>query len=102
MEEVGEGGDTLGLAEVGAGVGPFLEHGAIEALDLAVGLRAVGPGAFVGDRLSERGGEDPGAVAGPVVGQYPAHGDAGGGEERVRALPERRGVSLRSSDSSSL
>src|SRR5690606_5549734 len=29
-------------------------------------------------------------VAGAVVGQHPSHRDPGGGEERVRALPERR------------
>ncbi len=40
---------ALGFGPVGAGVGPFVEQGAVEAFDLAVGLRAVGPGAFVGD-----------------------------------------------------
>src|SRR5690606_40868359 len=57
---------------------------------LAVGLGPVGPGALVGDRRAQRGGADPGTVAGAVVGQHPSHRDPGGSEERVRAPAERR------------
>jgi hypothetical protein len=65
------------------------------AVDLAIGLRAVGPGALVDDAgLGQRGGEVPGAVARAVVGQDPLDaGDAGLGEERSGAAPEPgRGV----------
>jgi hypothetical protein len=39
----------FGFAAVCLGVGPFVEQGAVEAFDLAVGLGPVGTGAFVGD-----------------------------------------------------
>ncbi len=37
------------FGEVGLGVGPFLVEGAVESLDFAVGLRAVGAGLLVDD-----------------------------------------------------
>src|SRR4051812_18406681 len=79
-----------GVAEVDLGVGPLVEHGAVVALDLAVGLGPVGPGPLVGGAgLAQRRGEDPGAVAGAVVGQDPLDAlDAGVGEERSGAAPE--------------
>jgi len=50
VEERLVGGDALALAGVGHGVGPFLGQGAVESLDLAVGLRPVGAGPLVLDR----------------------------------------------------
>jgi hypothetical protein len=38
---------SFGVCAVGAGVGPFLEQGAVESFGLAVGLWPVGPGALV-------------------------------------------------------
>src|SRR5699024_7611110 len=46
VEEGGELCEALGFAGVGARVGPFLFQGAVEPLDLAVGLGPVGAGAF--------------------------------------------------------
>src|SRR3954465_15754578 len=43
VQEVRIRGDALGFAGIGAGVGPFLQQGPVEPLDLAVGLRPVGP-----------------------------------------------------------
>jgi hypothetical protein len=73
VQEGGQGFGPLGVAGVGPGVGPFVQQGAVEAFDLAVGLRPVGAGAFaggaeVGQRLV------PGAavaVGEGVVGQDP-------------------------------
>jgi len=73
-----------------AGVGPFRGEGAVEALDLPVGLEPVGPGEFVLD-VAEGVVEEPRPVAGPVVGHHPQHGHAVGGVERVGALPEASG-----------
>lgn len=81
VEEVGEGRDAFALAGVGAGVGPFLLQGAVEPLDLAVGLRPVGAGPLVLDPvLGQQVPEHPRAVAGPVVGHHPLGGDADGVE----------------------
>ena len=41
VQPVGERGTAVGLRPVRAGVGPFLEQGAVEPFDLAVGLRLV-------------------------------------------------------------
>src|SRR5512132_4348383 len=41
-QPAGEGAAALGVGAVQPGVGPLLQQGAVEALDLAVGLRAVG------------------------------------------------------------
>lgn len=62
----------------------------MEALDLSVGLRPVGPGEFVLD-VAEGVVEEPGPVAGSVVGHHTQHGDAVGGVEHVGALPEPGG-----------
>jgi hypothetical protein len=40
---------SFGVRAVGAGVGPFVGQGAVEAFDLAVGLWPVGLGSFVDD-----------------------------------------------------
>lgn len=65
----------FGVGAVEAGVGPLVSEGAVEALDLAVGLGPVGPGPFVdGARAGQGFSEGCSAVAGPVVG-----GDPGGG-----------------------
>jgi hypothetical protein len=44
MEKVAEGGCSLCLGAVGPDVDPIVEHRAVEALDLAVGLWPVGLG----------------------------------------------------------
>lgn len=63
------------------GVGPALGEGAVEAFDLAVGLRPVGAGAFGVDAELGAGvapGEGP--VGRAVVGEDTFDGDAAGGE----------------------
>src|SRR5688572_28437243 len=53
----------------------------MEAFDLAVGLRPVGPGALGLDtQLGAGVAPGVGAVGRAVVGQHPLHGDAAGGE----------------------
>jgi hypothetical protein len=73
------------VAGIGSGVGPFCGDGPIEPFGLAVGLRPIGAGAFVGDPgtgedLPE--GERP--VSHAVVGQHPLHGHPQAGIERQR------------------
>ena len=84
VEEVWQGCASFGVAGVGAEVGPFVEQGAVEAFDLAVGLRPVGAGEFAG-RAEFGQGLAPGdalAVGPGVVGQHALDpGDAEGGEE---------------------
>src|SRR5699024_5666971 len=88
----GERLPLLALRPVGASVGPFLDQGPIEPLDLAVGLGPVGVGAFVFDSLAgEQVPPDMGLVAGPVVGQYPLHRDPDRAEVGVGTLPEAGG-----------
>src|SRR5699024_748029 len=53
------------------GVGPFVEQGAVESFDFAVGLGPVGACALVGGAAGgECLAEDTGAVAGSVIGEY--------------------------------
>ena len=73
-----------------AGVGPIRGEGAVEALDLPVGLGPVGAGELVDD-VTEGGGEKSGPVTGSVVGDDPQHGDAVRGVERIGAFPEPGG-----------
>ena len=85
VEPVGEGFLPLGLGGVGPGVGPFLEEGAVEAFDLAVGLRPPGPGpAWVDAQIAAE-------VAPGVLGVGPASrsGSAGryGGSTRASWQP---------------
>src|SRR5690242_16255392 len=85
-------GAPLGLGLVGAGVGPLVEQGAVEAFCFAVGLGPVGADPFVGDAGGGQGlapGE--GLVAGPVIGHDPLGGDPGGAEPGAGAVPERHG-----------
>jgi hypothetical protein len=49
--EVCQGFGAFGVRGVGPQVGPFVEEGAVEAFDLAVGLRPVGADLLVGDAL---------------------------------------------------
>lgn len=56
VQEVGQGFDALGLATVGAGVGPFLLEGSVVPFHLAVGLGSTWPGPLVHD-ITERFGE---------------------------------------------
>lgn len=78
------------LAGVGGGVGPFGGEGAVESLDLPVGLGPVGPGPFVGDVLARGLGERVGPVAGTVVGHRRGdpHARRVRQKGRVRAFPE--------------
>src|ERR1700747_843731 len=77
--------------EVMANIGPLAQGGLNEALGLAVGAGSVGKGEAVLDAELEAGGaEVAGAVAGAVVGEQAADGDAvlgvegnGGGQEGV-------------------
>src|SRR5699024_6184776 len=80
-----------GFAGVGARVGPFLFQGAVEPLDLAVGLGPVGAGAFVRDLLAQGGGGGLGPVGGPVVGRHPLDGDPARGEVVSGTAPARGG-----------
>lgn len=64
-----------------AGVGPAVGQGAVEALDLAVGLRAVGAGVLGLDAQLLAGGlPGLGAVGRTVVGQDSLHLDSSGAE----------------------
>src|SRR2546421_3105346 len=81
-------GTLLGVF-VGAGVGPFAEGGLNEAFGLAIGAWGVRPSALVADcMLLAEIAESPRLVAGTVIGEHAADGDAeslvigdGGGEE---------------------
>ena len=67
VEPGGERGAAFGFGPVGAGVGPFLEQGAVEPFDLAVGLWPVGPGSFMRDPVAgQLGSPQLGDVAGAV------------------------------------
>ena len=79
------------VGEVGVGVGPFLGEGAVETLDLPVGLGSIGTRELVGDVIAERLGERSRSIAGTIVGEDPFHGDAVILEERVRPRPEPGG-----------
>ena len=69
----------------------------MEALDLAVGLGPVGPGALGGDAEAGAGAQPKaGAVAGAVVAQDALDGDPGGGVPGVRAGQECGGGFLAS------
>ena len=72
-------------------VGPAAEHGADEALGLAVGLGPVGAGAEVADAERAAGDRVDGrAVGRAVVGDQPLDGDAVAAVERDGAAQERR------------
>jgi hypothetical protein len=92
VEPGGVGVAAFLLGAVGLCVGPLVEQGAVEAFDLAVGLRAVGAGALVDDAGCGEG-VAPGvwAVAGAVVGQDALDGDPGLGKEVLGAGPEHGG-----------
>src|SRR5450759_878263 len=66
---------SLDLGSVDADVGPFVEQGAVEAFDLAVGLGSVGPSEGVGDAV-EALMKDVASIAGTVVGPDPFDTDA--------------------------
>ena len=89
VEPAGEGVRAFVAVAVDGAVGPAAEHGADEALGLAVGARPVGAGAevfdperFAGERV------DRGAVGVAVVGHQPLDADAEGGEVRDGAAKE--------------
>ena len=84
-----KGGGTSRLAAVDADIGPLLEEGTVEALDLAVGLGVVGPCAATAHAGGEaRARERGAAISGAVVGEHGAHGDAALGEPGASPLPE--------------
>lgn len=72
-----QGVSALGLGSVVAGVSPADGHGAVEAFDLAAGLRAVGTGSFR-DQAKFGAGVAPGVVGRPVVGRDFSGGDPPG------------------------
>lgn len=73
-------------------MGPFVEQGAIQPFDSAVGLRTVGPGLLVGDPGGCQGvAPGMGLVAGTVVGEDAFNGDPARGEEGLGPLPEPGG-----------
>ena len=84
VQEVWQGRRSIGVAGVGAGVGPLVEQGAVEAFDFADGLRPLGAGEIAG-RAELGQGLLPGEalVGGPgIVGRYPLDAvDPAGGEE---------------------
>ena len=90
VDERLEGRETLLVRGVWPRVGPLVEHGPVEALGLAVGLRPIRArrlvaGAEIGERLGE--GSRAGVVLG-VVGHHPLDADAVAGEERARLAQE--------------
>jgi hypothetical protein len=92
MEPVVQGSGAFAVGSVGAHIGPFGQQGAVEALDLAVGLGPVGAGealdrSEVGDDLLELAAV---AVGEGVVGQHPLDGDAMAGEEHPGPAEEPR------------
>src|SRR5215475_10975152 len=92
VEPAVKGGAPFGFEAVGAGVGPFLQEGAVESLHFPVGLGPVGADALVGDAAGGKGvapGE--GLAAGAVVSHHLLHGDPGGGEPGAGARPEGGG-----------
>src|SRR5690242_14870422 len=97
VQEIRIGGDPLGLAGIGAGVGPLLEQGAVEPLDLAVGLRPIGPRPLVRDLVAEGGGEQLGAVGRAIVGEHPLDGDAASVNQVCARCQKATTVSWRSS-----
>src|SRR3954447_10639230 len=92
VQPAGQGPGPGGFGGVDADVGPLDEQGAVEPLDLAVGLGPVGPGPLVPDAVCGAGrGPLSGPVAGPVVGQDPLDGDAVSGEPGDGSGAESRG-----------
>lgn len=92
VEEACQGYGAFLAGGVGPPVGPLVKEGAVEAFDLAVGLRPVGADLLVGDAGRGQGlGEQLGLVAGAVIGQDAIDGDALVREERVRPFPESDG-----------
>ena len=68
---------SLGRVVVGAGVSPFSESGLDEAFGLAVGAWSVGLGETVFEVLpAESLAEEPVPVAGAIVGEHAADGEA--------------------------
>ena len=90
MQPAGKRGAAGRLAAVDADVGPLLEEGAVEAFDLAVGLRPVGAGAAMADAGGQPGASEVGAaVARTVVGEHGPDADAALGEPAARAARTR-------------
>jgi hypothetical protein len=89
MQEVAEGFVAFEVRLVGSDVGPLLEHGAVEPLDLSVGLGSIGPGSSVFD-LPERLGKGQAAIARAVVGEDFVDLDPVVGEPVDGSAPEGR------------
>ena len=87
----GKFGAAFGIADVEAGVGPFVGQGAVEAFNFPVGLRTMRSDAAMLDRsecISERVAQGVGLG---VVGEDRFDGDAMLGEPALRPGPERGG-----------
>ena len=65
---------------------PFLQHGAVDAFDFAVGLRMVWEGAFELHLYSQRVIGRVGSVAGPIIGQHLLDRDSHRVKARVGAV----------------
>src|SRR5438309_8966287 len=87
---------AISLAAVRPDVGPLVEECAVEALDLAVGLRPVGAAVAVPDAGHGQGlVEQLPPITEAVVRQHALDDDAAGAEPRLRPAPERcRGAPL--------
>ena len=89
MDPGWQGAVAGGVGAVQPPIGPLLQQGAVEPLDLAVGLRPIGSGALVAHTsVGQRHPEQPAAVADAVVGQHPSDGHAVQREPAVGAAPE--------------
>src|SRR5205809_898108 len=78
--------ESVAVAAVDAHVGPFIGEGAVESLDLPVGLRPVGPGPGVDDiELGAERGPGVAAVADTVIGEDAFDAHTMVGEPCVRA-----------------
>jgi len=80
----------FGVAAVEPGVGPFIGQGAVESLDLAVGLRPIGACAPMLD-VTQGVTKGMRSITRSVVSQYVSHREAALAEICVGAQPERRG-----------
>src|SRR2546430_11740409 len=92
MEPASKCAGAVGLSAVGPDVGPLLEQGAMETLDLAVGLGPVGPAVLVDDAaFGKRVVEQSTPVGEGIVGQDPLDHHPPGPEPRLGSSPEARG-----------
>jgi hypothetical protein len=91
-QPVAEGATALEVGAIQPPIGPLLEQGLVEPLDLAVGLGAISASPFEGDAEagSGLGDQDRLGVGLGVIGQDPLDGDPVVGEEAGRLDQEQR------------